>query len=66
MLDILIYLYLLGVIIFFLFGLYIIIRYNNNIIIITIYAIHLIVVSLIFGFYTYYLLYRYFMNYFTK
>lgn len=62
MINILIFMYLLGVITFYLFGLYIIIRHNNNIIIMLIYAIHLIVVAFICGFHPYYFLYHYLFN----
>jgi ABC-type transport system involved in multi-copper enzyme maturation permease subunit len=64
LLGILLSIYLFGVIFLFGFGLNIIIRNNknNNIYVIIIFALHLIIVSLICGFYSYYLLYQIYFN----
>ena len=58
--DIFILFYYIGIFIFFTFGLYLILKYNTNPIIIIIYTTHLLFVSFLLGWYSYIALYYYF------
>jgi len=62
LLGILLGIYLFGVIFLFGFGLNIIIKNNNNNCIIIIFALHLIIISFMCGFYSYYLMYQIYFN----
>lgn len=51
-------LYCLGILVFYTIGMYFILKYNTNISVIIIYSIHLMIVSVLLGWYPYFVFYQ--------